>query len=63
MVRRRAWLALVTMFGAMSYLTLIMLFNGASRFRLPLDPMLFIMAAYGVAELREKWFNRAARAG
>ena len=62
MVRQRAWLPLTMMFGAMFYLTAIMLFAGTSRFRLPLDPMLFIIAAYGVAELRERWFSRAARA-
>jgi len=60
MVRRRAWVPLLTMFGAMTYLTLIMLFNGAARFRLPLDPLLFIIAAYGVAELRERWFKPAS---
>ena len=59
MLRRRAWVPLVAMLGAMVYLTLIMLFSGTSRFRLPLDPMLFIIAAYGIAELREKWFRRS----
>lgn len=63
MIRRRAWVPLTMMLGAMTYLTAIMLFSGTSRFRLPLEPMLFIMAAYGVAGIRAKWLARSATAG
>jgi hypothetical protein len=59
MIRRRAWIPLTLVFGSVLYLAGIHLFAGTSRFRLPLEPMLFVMAAYGVAEIRERWFGRA----
>jgi hypothetical protein len=58
MIRRRAWVPLVMTLGAIVYLTTLTLFSGTSRFRLPLEPMLFIMVAYGIAGLRARWPSR-----
>jgi hypothetical protein len=61
MIRRRAGIPLILVFGSVLYFTGILIFAGTSRFRLPLEPMLFVMAAYGVAEIRERWLARTGK--
>jgi hypothetical protein len=47
-VRRRVWPVLLIVAGGLGYFTLIHLFVANSRYRLPIEPLLFLLALYGL---------------
>ncbi len=54
MIRRREWaLALVAVAG-IAYFTLVHLLVANSRYRLPIEPLLFLLAVYGLDGLRRR---------
>ena len=58
LLAKRDWQQIVLISGLIVYVTLIHLFLGNSRYRLPLEPLLFILAAHGIAGLRYVVWSR-----
>jgi len=55
MVSRRDWVLLATVLGMIGYWVAIVMFNGLSRYRIPVEPALMILAAYGVVHACQRW--------
>jgi hypothetical protein len=53
-VRRRLWPVVLIIGAALAYFTLIHLFVANSRYRLPIEPLLFLLALYGLDGRRRR---------
>ncbi len=58
LARRRQWWLLGLIGGLCVYVSGVHLFGGALRYRLPLEPLLFVLTAYGIDGLRTLWGRR-----
>jgi len=58
MIAQRHWPLLILIGSILLYWTAILLTNGMSRYRVPLEPWLMILATYGIASLWERWKAR-----
>lgn len=54
MVARRAWPPLLIALGGIGYFALLHLFVANSRYRLPIEPLLILLALYGLDGLRRR---------
>ena len=54
MVARRHWALLFIIAALVLYTVLILMFNGLSRYRAPIEPFLGILAIYGVHLIRDR---------
>ncbi len=54
MVARRQWPVLAVTVGVIAYFALIYLFVGNSRYRLPVEPLLILLAVYGLDGLKPR---------
>lgn len=48
LIRRRLWSVLLVIVAGLAYFTVIHLFVANSRYRLPMEPILFLLAVYGL---------------
>lgn len=61
-LRRRQAALLLVICGLVAYVWLVHLFVGLARYRLPVEPLLMLLAAYGVDALRRLVWRRTATA-
>jgi 4-amino-4-deoxy-L-arabinose transferase-like glycosyltransferase len=54
LLRRRLWAILVIVGAGLGYFTLVHLFVANSRYRLPIEPLLFLLALYGLDGWRRR---------
>lgn len=52
MIARRRWSVLVLAVGVTAYFAAFHVFNSSARYRLPIEPILFLLSLYGVETLR-----------
>ena len=62
MIVRRQWVLLFVVIGVIAYISSVHLFTGLSRYRLPVEPLLILMALYGFASVRGYVLKATARA-
>jgi len=63
LVRRRHWAVLLTVVAVVAYFALVHLFVANSRYRLPIDPALILLALYGLDGLWQARLRSGARIG
>jgi 4-amino-4-deoxy-L-arabinose transferase-like glycosyltransferase len=54
MVRRRLWSELFIVSGAVGFFTAVHIFNSAARYRMPVEPLLIMLALIGIAWLLKR---------
>ena len=54
LLRRRVWPVLLIIGAGLGYFTLVHLFVANSRYRLPIEPILFLLALYGLDGIRNR---------
>jgi len=57
LVTRRRWPLLIAIVTVLLYSTVIVIFNGLSRYRVPIEPLLIILSVYGFDAI-QSWRNR-----
>lgn len=56
-IARRHWALLLIIAAVVSYFALIHVFNSSARYRMPIDPLLLILALFGFDTLRTKFLG------
>ena len=55
MIRRKAWPEILIVLGSISFFALVHIFYSAARYRLPIEPLLFLLVLYAL-----DWFRNIA---
>lgn len=57
LVARRNWPLLLIVVTVILYSVLLAIFNGLSRYRVPIEPALMILGVFGIDVLRQRWLR------